>query len=882
MHRADNQDDETRSYLILPKGTRIGHYQVIEEIGSGGMGEVYLAEDTELGRRVALKFLRSDICRDEGCRARFRREAQVAAKLNHPNIVTIYEVSEYQGRPFLVMEMVEGRDCHEVIKCGELDLESIVDFAIQICEGLNEAHNSGIIHRDIKPSNVILDSKGRCRLLDFGLAAMLGSERQTPQGVAIGTVGYMSPEQVNGRQADNRSDIFSLGIVLYEMITGRQPFLKETVKETFSAIAQSIPEPLARYKVNVPTGLQKIIDKALDKNPEMRYQHVGDMLTDFKRIKRELAIPGFDSTDFYAAMKLPRRRLWIGLSALAAILIIMSAILIAVPSARRAVFRTFGIKTVPARKYLAVLPFTNIGHNDANQAFCDGLMETMTSKITQLEQFQDSFWVIPASEVRERSITSVNQAKRAFGITLAITGGVQLTGSDVRMTLNLIDAINGRQLNSIVIDAPLSNVAALQDSTVLELAEVLELQVMPEERHILALGGTTDPEAYELYIKACGYLQQSCDVENIDTSIFLFKLALEKDSAYAMAYADLGRAYWEKYQISNDPGWIEFALDNCRHSIAVSNRVVASHVILGSIYKGTGKYEDAIDEFKLAIDIDPSSHKAYRELADTYVILNRIEEARATYEEVIKLKPDYWTAYYDLGLFYLYIGRPDDAFEQMEMVMKLLPESDSDYNNVGALYFYNGRWDDARSMWEKSLMIEPNYGAYSNLGSLHFMEHRFNEAAVMYEKAIGLDSTDYQVWANLASVYDQIPGKAADAEAAYRKAIGMAEELRKVNPRDPELLANLAECSAVTGDSARALSLIEQSLELAPENIIIMARAGVVYEKLGFRDKALNLIMKALDGGYPFTFVKCLPELQGLLADSRFENHSGKGSNNPR
>ncbi|PKK82770.1 MAG: hypothetical protein CVT49_11895 [candidate division Zixibacteria bacterium HGW-Zixibacteria-1] len=653
MHRENNQDDETRSYMILPRGTRIGHYQIVEEIGSGGMGEVYLAEDTELGRKTALKFLRSDICRDESCRIRFRREAQVAAKLNHPNIVTIYEVSEYEGRPFLAMELVEGRDCHDVIKCGELGLDNIVDFAIQICEGLNEAHNSGIIHRDIKPSNIILDSKGRCRLLDFGLAAMLGSERQTPKGVAIGTVGYMSPEQVNGRQADHRSDIFSLGIVLYEMITGRQPFLKGTVQETFSAITQSVPEPLARYKADVPNGLQKIIDKALDKNPEMRYQHVGDMLTDFKRIRRELSLPGFDSAEFYTAMHPLRRRLWISLASLLVVLIIVSTAMLAVPSMRRGVLKTFGIKTVPARKFLAVLPFANIGNNDANQAFCDGLMETLTSKITQLEQFQDSFWVIPASEVRERRIVSVNQAKRAFGVTLAVTGSVQLAGDEVRMTLNLIDAINGRQLNSIVIDASLFNVAALQDSTVLELAEVLELQVMPEERRILALGGTTDPEAYELYIKACGYLQHSNEIENIDTSIFLFKLALQEDSTYALAYADLGRAYWEKYEISNSSEWIEPALKNCRRSIAISNQVAVSHVILGSIYKGTGQYEDAIDEFKRAIDIDPSSHKAYRELADTYVTLNRIEDARTTYEKVIKLKPDYWTAYYDLGLFYL-------------------------------------------------------------------------------------------------------------------------------------------------------------------------------------------------------------------------------------
>ena len=248
MMGKSNQDDNTRSFVPISKGTMISHYKIIEKIGAGGMGEVYLADDTKLDRKVALKFLPQHLCQDSECRARFKREAQAAAKLSHPNIITIHEVSEYQKRPYFVMEHVEGRALKDVIKKDELSISKIIELAIGICEGLEKAHRAGIIHRDIKPSNIIIDTEDRPKLLDFGLAAIQGSEKLTMTGSTLGTIGYMSPEQIEGRDIDQRSDLFSLGVVLYEMIASRPPFEGDTEAATLKSILNDTPEPLHRNR----------------------------------------------------------------------------------------------------------------------------------------------------------------------------------------------------------------------------------------------------------------------------------------------------------------------------------------------------------------------------------------------------------------------------------------------------------------------------------------------------------------------------------------------------------------------------------------------------------------------------------------------------------
>jgi serine/threonine protein kinase len=281
--QSDSRDDNTRSFVALTNGTSVGRYIIIEKIGAGGMGEVYLAEDTELQRKVALKFLPLHLCQDEDCRKRFKREAQAAAKLDHPNIVSVHEVTEFGGRPFIVMAHIEGRVLTEYAKEEKLSVNKIIDLALQLCEGIHAAHEQGVIHRDIKPSNVLIDASGRARIVDFGLASFHGTEPLTKTGSTLGTVGYMSPEQVRGDRIDQRSDLFSLGVVLYELLTGLNPFRGDSEAATSHAITHDSPQPLARYNRNIPDGLQRIVDKALEKDPSLRYQHADGMIADLRR-----------------------------------------------------------------------------------------------------------------------------------------------------------------------------------------------------------------------------------------------------------------------------------------------------------------------------------------------------------------------------------------------------------------------------------------------------------------------------------------------------------------------------------------------------------------------------------------------------------------------
>lgn len=262
-------DDNTQSSVQLVNGTEFGQYRIIEKIGAGGMGEVYLADDTKLDRQVALKFLSFHLSQDQTSRARFTREAKAAAKLDHPNIVPVYEVGEFQGRPFFAMAHIEGQSLREVIKLGKLTVSGAIDYCMQICEGLNEAHSAGIVHRDIKPGNIIIDTKNKLRILDFGLATLSGEEKLTKTGSTLGTVGYMSPEQITGKDVDHRSDIFSIGVILYEMLTGRRPFEGDNDAAVARSITDSAPEPVSRYKSGVSGELQQVVDKALSKDPSL-------------------------------------------------------------------------------------------------------------------------------------------------------------------------------------------------------------------------------------------------------------------------------------------------------------------------------------------------------------------------------------------------------------------------------------------------------------------------------------------------------------------------------------------------------------------------------------------------------------------------------------
>ncbi|PKK83645.1 MAG: hypothetical protein CVT49_07770 [candidate division Zixibacteria bacterium HGW-Zixibacteria-1] len=358
MSENKSNDDRTQSFVVLTKNTRVRHYHIIEKIGAGGMGEVYLAEDTELNRKVALKFLPFHLCQSEECRSRFKREAQAAAKLGHANIVAVYEVGEHHGRPFFAMELVEGRPLDKIVACGRLDQDEIAGLALGICNGLRKAHESGVVHRDIKPSNIIVDRDNVPRVLDFGLAVLRDSDRLTRTGSTAGTIGYMAPEQIAGRDADARSDLFSLGVVLYELITGINPFMRDNPAATLKAISEDTPEPPARYRSDISEELQRIVGKLLEKKPEHRYQTAADLSADLRRLTGS------------SSVVILRSRVSLYVIALAAVVIVGGLGII--------YFLQNRPKSDSARKMLAVLPFENLGASD-QEYFADGITEEITT-----------------------------------------------------------------------------------------------------------------------------------------------------------------------------------------------------------------------------------------------------------------------------------------------------------------------------------------------------------------------------------------------------------------------------------------------------------------------------------------------------------------------
>jgi serine/threonine-protein kinase len=870
-------------------GTQLLHYKVLKKLGEGGMGEVYLAQDLNLGRQVAIKVLSSERVADPQSRHRFLHEAKAQAMLSHPNIATFYEVLEHENCACIVMEYVDGQPLSELIKTEKLTVGEALDVAIQIGEGLQAAHEHEVMHRDIKPDNVMITSDGRVKIMDFGLARWKGATTITQQGTRLGSAYYMSPEQAEGRRVDYRTDVFSLGVILYELLCKQRPFEGENETLVVYDLINSDPQPVARYCRGVPEFVEWIVMKCLAKAPEERYQSAADLVADLNRARHELHPERSGSHATLFSRVLGRRRHVRRQLGIAAIVIVAAAVAI-IPASRRSVLRVFGAKPAISEMQLVVIPLSGLGENPPSSAVLDGLQETLTSKLTQMEPFHHSLRIVPASDVRRVGVTSVREARKAFGATHCITGSMQGLRDRVRVTMNLVDARSEIQLRSSVIDDSSASASSLQDSTVVQLAALLDIHLPPDRRLSLSAGQTTVSRAYDFYLEGRGHYQRATkgigmfarvDIAQLDSAILSFQKALGEDSRYARAYAALGEAYWRKFRTSYDSTWLEPAIGNALRAMEIDDHVVPSYITLGLIHQGTGRYIEALYDYKQAIKIDSFNVEAYRGMARAYAALGRLGEAESVYKAVIDLKPDYISGYYDLELFYLDAGRYDDARALVRTVTDLEPEGYDSWNKVGnmygAVYYGLGEWDKAREIWERSLTFGPSYAAYSNLGTIEYNESHYIDAAKMYESALYIYDRDYRVWINLASAYERIPGKHEQVQATYRRAIDMAETERMLNPRDPSVLVHLAECYAIVRDSARAFTLAGQALGLAPDNMDVIVRAGIVHEKLGGRDSALSLIGKALELGYPKGQIAAQPDLEDLLADPRLvETHARK------
>lgn len=855
-------------------GQTVTHYKIVGKLGRGGMGEVFLAEDTSLRRKVALKFLPPEMQQDESAHNRFLREARSAAALEHPNICTIHEVSAADGKDFIVMEYVEGQTLRDRLAKGPLPLVESLQIVSDVAEALEEAHGKGIIHRDLKPANVMLTRKGHAKVMDFGLAKRLvpldgpDSRAETltlmPQESSpVGTLAYMSPEQLRCETVDARSDIFSLGVVFYEMLGRQHPFRAGSILATSDRILHDTPMPVRTLNRNVPPGIERLLDSMLAKNPAERPGSAQVLLTDLQSASHS----EFDIRWMFARiLRLWKRRRGVLLAVAGILLLLLVA---GVPALRKAIRPDLNAK-VPAQMHLAILPFAAVNVTDEVAAFSKGLTETLNARLTRITE-RHSLQVVPASEVRAQKVHTAEQARREFGVNLVLEGSLQRAGNLLRVTYALVDVSAHRQLRADAITAAAHDPFALEDLVVASVLDNLEVELQPGEKNTLAAQGTMQPSAYDFYLQARGYLQDYDKPESIVSAIEVLQRALEKDPQYALAYAGLGEARWRQYQQTKDTKWVEEALHACEKAVALDAGLASGHACLGVVFTGTGKYEQAMHEFQRAVSLDPTSDDAHRGLASAYQKLGRLPEAERTYQRAISLRPQYWAGYNWLGSFYYRQGRYREAAEEFKQVIRLAPDSFTGYSNLGGTYLQDGHYAEAITILQRSVALRPTSFACSNLATAYFFQRKFSESASAYEKAATLDDRDWQVWGNLGDSYCFTSGKRAQADEAYRKALSLGEIGLQVNARDARLLGYMSYYHAMLNEKAKAQTFERQALAVAPRDPELLFNLALTHSQLGETGQALDWLEKALAAGYSRATVRDTPLLDSLRNTRGFQ-----------
>ncbi len=692
---ADN-DDHTRTSLTLVNGALIEHYRIVEKIGAGGMGEVYLAEDTKLSRKVALKFLPYHFVADSGLRARFVREAQAAAKLDHPNIITVYEVSESEGRPFIAMQFIDGRQLTAISQDMTLTTEQALKIMGQICSGLGAAHQAGIIHRDIKSANIIIDKELRPKILDFGLAAMQGSEMITRAGSTLGTVTYMSPEQAQGREIDHRSDLFSLGIVMYELLAGRTPFKRANDAATLHAIISDSPEPLARYKSDIPDGVQRIVSKALAKSVDERYQTAADISADLNVVIRALT-QGERATTGNVAV---------------------------------------------ARPSIAVLPLANMSRDEENEFFADGLTEELLNMLAKNPGLRvtgrtSSF----AFKGKQEDLRSIGQK---LGVGTILEGSVRKAGNRVRITTQLVNVADGFHLWSETYDRVLDDIFAVQDDIAKAVSTAMHVTLVG----VNEVKKPVNPESYSLILRAHhSHLQMN--KEGLQMAVDLYKKAIEIDPENAKAWAGLSSVYGVRVSYGHGDYAVEFPLAKkaAERALALDDSLAQAHETMSFVYAALelrmsegrphmlrafelapndsaivssmalwemlyGNFDRAIKLSRRSIELDPLNPWSRRELGRVLTIAGHLGEAHETMLRAQEMSPDMTT----IHLGFCYISLLEGKFE--EALSQISREKIAGYRLHGEAMalFSLGRIEDSNRQLE-SLIAEGENWAFQVAGT---------------------------------------------------------------------------------------------------------------------------------------------------------------------
>jgi serine/threonine protein kinase/tetratricopeptide (TPR) repeat protein len=850
--------------LHLTHGSLIGPYRILAPLGAGGMGEVYRARDDRLNRDLALKVLSGDLASSSEHIRRFQQEAHAASALNHPNIITIYDIGTLDESAYIAMELVDGQDLRSYQAGERLPFKQALRIAVKVADGLAAAHERGIVHRDLKPENVMISRDGFVKILDFGLAKLVRpiTETQTTAphttpGAVFGTVSYMSPEQAAGRIVDFRSDQFSLGVILYEMLTGKMPFSEPTAAETLAAIIRRNPSPASSINDAVTPELERILERCLAKDPADRYASTRDLAHDLREIRDRISTTSEPRHRSDHPPARPSRRMaWIGGAAAGALLLAVGVIM--------------GVRQMqPPQKppqhrgpeSVALLPFKNVSGTPEGQIFSDGVAEMIRSRLAENRTIR----VVPSFDADPRANPAA--LAKQLNTSYVVTGTAQREGSQVHLSVSVINAATGEQVAGQTLNGTTADIFGLHNRAVDLILGGMNVRGDPHERSVpTALSNAADQSAY---IEALGLLQNARDESSVDRAIATLTDLLRNARDSAIVNAQLARALLYKSQLSRRPGLIEQATLYAERAAELDDSVPEIHIRLGQLRREVGRYADAEREFRRALSLYGDSPDAYLGLAETYAGMGRGADAEEMYKKAIAMRPNHAGTYNSYAIFLLNAGRTGEAATNFRRFTELLP-TPRGFNNLGAAYQALGKYDEARAAYEKSIALGPYSDAYANLGMLHFYMGNFREAARALEQAVALSPDSYLAWLALGDTYRWSPEMRGRSSGAYERAVSAAREAIDVNAHDAVAHASSANALAKLGRLPEASAESDRALKLDPTNQNVLYDAAVVAQLRGNGDAAVGWLQRAVGAGYSIADLQHDPEFRTARADPAF------------
>jgi tetratricopeptide (TPR) repeat protein/tRNA A-37 threonylcarbamoyl transferase component Bud32 len=871
---------------VIAPGSDFGpRYRIEALLGQGGMGRVYKAYDKDLDRTVAIKVVREGAIGQSDALKRFKQELVLASKISHKNILRIHDMGDVGGLRFISMAYVDGKDLQHIIRENpKMPLERVLKFAQQIADALAAAHAEGVVHRDLKPQNLLVDKTDQIYVCDFGLAKSFeeGAIGMTRTGAFLGTPRYMSPEQVEGKPADGRADLYAFGLILYEMVAGDVPFTGESTLKVMYQRIQEKPKSPKTLNPDLPNWMVRLIMRCLEREPDARYQNAYEILADLQGSTNSLSgmsragISRGGSSSVVIQIPEFANRKWVwGVAGGVGVLLIAFAI----PPVRHMIpgFRVesgagggaSGIPALTQGKFVAIVPFRVLGDDQTLGYVAEGLKESLSSKLFQIKDVK----LAPESAAAKYSDKDpLTKIARGLGSNLIVEGILQGDENKMAIIVNLMDASDGgKKVWTQQFTGTAKDILSIEDQVSGQLITALDIKMTNEELASTTARPTDNADAYDLYLRGRQAYRGSDRDKAIKSSIDYYQQALQKDPGFALAYTGMADASLANYEMTKDGIWAQKALGAAQRAEELKESLPEVHFSLGSIYLATGKTDQAISELKRGLQLSPNAEAGYVRLGSAYLSAGKGEEAIASFKKAVEVNPYNWALHNALGHAYFSLGDNAKALEEYKNVTELEPESADGWTNLATTYERMSRLQDAVTTYQKAIQLRPDWLTYANLGYVYTMLKQYPEAIAALQKAVELGPNQELAVGNLADAY-RYSNQKEKADATYDQAIALAFKDLQVNPQNSEAMGDIAAYYAKKGDSKRGMEFIQRARAIDSKDLELLHTQATVENLAGKPADALKTLRIALSQGYPAKDVVDDPEFDNLKSRPDFQS----------